>query len=259
MHQRNQILAFDRLDHRATGAGQPLAALSDDPHDCGGVEPGRHDRLLHLEHRLKELGIQPQLFLGQLALGDVELGPHIPDLAAGLVPHRLPGAGAPADLTGSGDHPVLLISQRPALGQALPLGQNRGPVVGMDVLEKLLIPKILFRVSGEPLEGRVYELEPPVHVVGDHAFAHGGGHRLQLAADLRRCALDPAPAHALPREQHRQADQQHDRYAAGYDEADWNRNQWDHESCAGLESDFPEDTSPSEARSRTPADAGGKF
>ena len=68
-----------------------------------GVEPRRRHRLLHLDHRLEQLGVEPHLLLGQLALGDVELGAEVADLAALLVADRLPRAGAPADLAGAGD------------------------------------------------------------------------------------------------------------------------------------------------------------
>ena len=58
MHQRNEILSLDRLDHRAAGPGKPLAPLGYDSHDGRGIEAGRRDRLLHLEHRLEELGVR---------------------------------------------------------------------------------------------------------------------------------------------------------------------------------------------------------
>ena len=158
---------------------------------------------------------EPHRLLGQLSLGDVELGPHVPDLTAGLIPHRLPGAGAPADLAGAGYHPVLLVPEGSPLGQAVPLGQDGGPVLGMDVLEEFLVPQVFLGVPGEPLEGRVYERQPAVHVVGNDPFPHGGGDRLELALDLGRRALGPAPAPALPPERGPSGEQQRDASAAG--------------------------------------------
>ena len=98
-----------------------LAPLRDHSHHGLGIESGRRDRLLDLDHRLEQLGVEPHLLFGQLPLGDVELGAQVADLAAGLVPHRLPAAGAPADLPVPGDHPVLLVSERSRPGPADPI------------------------------------------------------------------------------------------------------------------------------------------
>ena len=175
------------------GAGECAAPLGDHPHDRARVEPRRGHRLLHLDHRLEQLGVEPHLLLGQLALGDVVLGAEIADLAALVVAERLPRAGAPADLPGPRDQPVLLVAQRAAFGQPLPFGQQGGAVVGVDVLQELLVADVLGDVAGEPLEGGVHEGESQVHVVGDHAFAHGGRDRPELAAHALLGRLRPAP------------------------------------------------------------------
>src|SRR3954469_8499601 len=50
-----QIVALAHLDNRPTRPGNSLAPFGDDPHDRLGVQAGRRNRLLHLEHRLEEL------------------------------------------------------------------------------------------------------------------------------------------------------------------------------------------------------------
>jgi hypothetical protein len=75
VHQRHQLVALDRLDDRPGGPGEPLAAVGDHPDHGGGIEPRRRDRLLDLDYRLEQLGVQPHRLLGQLPLGEVELGP----------------------------------------------------------------------------------------------------------------------------------------------------------------------------------------
>ena len=189
----DHIVAFDRLDHRAARAGESHAAVGDHPHDGVRVEARRRYRLLHLDHRLEELGIQPHRLLGQLALGDVELGAEVADLPAGVVPQRLPGAGAPPELPGAGHHPILLVAERSALRQKVPLGGERRTVVGVDVLEELLVPEVLLGVPGEPLEGRIHEGEAALHVVGDHALAHGAGDGAEVSRGVGGRAARPTP------------------------------------------------------------------
>ena len=204
-----ELVALEHLDHDARGAGQRPAPLRDHPHDGGRVEPRRRHRLLHLDDRLEQLGVEPHLLLGELALGDVELGAEVADLPALLVAERLPRAGAPADLAGARDHPVLLVAERAALRQPLPLGQQRRAIVGMDVLEELLVAQVLRRLAGEALEGGVHQGQPQVHVVGDHPFAHGGGDRAKLPQGRAFRTLrptPPAPLHQPGREQRHQHD-----------------------------------------------------
>src|SRR6185503_3377008 len=103
---------FHSLDDGTARVGERLTPLRDYPHHGLGIESGRADRLLDLEHRLEQLGVESHLLLRHLPLGDIELGAEIADLTAGLVPHRLPAAGAPANLSGAGYHSVLLVSER---------------------------------------------------------------------------------------------------------------------------------------------------
>ena len=142
-HLGDQLVALDQLDHHAGGAGERPAPLGDDPHDRGRIEPGGGHRLLHLDHRLEQLGVEPHLGLGELALGDVEPGAEVAHLPPGLVADRLPGAGAPPLLPGAGDQPVLLVAEGAALGQPGPFGEQRRTVVGVDVLEEFLVAKVL--------------------------------------------------------------------------------------------------------------------
>ena len=149
------------------------------------VEPRGGHRLLHLDHRLEQLGVEPHGLLGQLALGDVELGAEVADLAARLVAQRLPGAGGPALLAGAVTTTRYSWSRsEPPWASRSHSASERGPVVGMDVLEELLVAEVLLGVAGEPLEGRVHEGELEVHVVGDDAFAHRRGDGPEMAARL---------------------------------------------------------------------------
>jgi hypothetical protein len=75
------------------------------------VEAGCRHGLLHLDHRLEELRVEPHGLLGQLALGDVELGAEVADLPTRLVAQRLPGAGRPAHLAAPRHDPILLIAE----------------------------------------------------------------------------------------------------------------------------------------------------
>ena len=208
VHLGDQLVALDGLDHRAARPGEPEPPVGDHPHHRAGVEPRGGDRLLHLDHRLEQLGVEPHGLLGQLALGDVELGAEIADLASGLVPERLPGAGGPALLSPAGHHAVLLVPERAALREALPLGRQRGAVVGVDVLEELLVPEVLLGIPGEPLEGGVHEAEPQVHVVRDDALAHGGRHRVQVPPGFRRGPLGAPALRPLDDECHQQGERQ---------------------------------------------------
>ena len=109
--------------------------------------------------------------LGQLALGDVELGAEVADLAArprrGSAPRRWRTSGPARSRVTS----RYSWSRRDAaLGQPRPFGQQRGAVVGVDVLEELLVAEVLRHVAGEALEGGVDEGELQVHVVRDHAL-----------------------------------------------------------------------------------------
>jgi hypothetical protein len=74
----------------------------------------------------------------------------------------------------------------------------------VDVLEKLLVPKVLLGVAGESLEGPVHEAELQSHVVRDYAFTHRRGDRAEVAARLRGGALGAAP----PQPHHQQHDEQ---------------------------------------------------
>ena len=168
-----------------------------------GVEAGRRHRLLHLDDRLKQLGVEPHLLLGQLALGDVELGAEVAGLASLPVAQRLPGAGAPADLSAAGNHPVLLVAERAALRQPRPFGHQRGPVVGVDVLQEFLVLEVFRGVTGEPLEGGIDEREPQVHVVRDHALAHAGRDGAQLAQRRALVPLRPPPPAPLEQPERR--------------------------------------------------------
>jgi hypothetical protein len=67
--------------------------------------------LLHFDHRLEELRVEPHGLLGQLALGNVELGAEIADLPTRLVAQRLPAAGRPAHLAAPRHDPILLIAE----------------------------------------------------------------------------------------------------------------------------------------------------
>ena len=55
----NQLLALDGLDDRAGGAGEAEASVGDHPHHRSRVEARRRHRLLDLDHRLEELGVEP--------------------------------------------------------------------------------------------------------------------------------------------------------------------------------------------------------
>src|SRR5207249_4965261 len=101
---------------------------------------------------------------------------------------------------------------------------------------EFLVPELILGITGEPLESRIDELEPAVHVVGDHPLAHGRGDGLQLAADFGGGADGTTSVPAFSPEQNRQHDQQRDGDDAENEKAGWGLNQWDHESCAGLES-----------------------
>ena len=192
----DQLLALDGLDDRAGGAGEAQASVGDHPHHRSRVEARRRHRLLDLDHRLEELGVEPHGLLGQLALGDVELGAEVADLAARLVAQRLPAAGRPAHLAAPRHYPVLLIAQRAALRQPLPFRRERGPIVRVDVLEELLVPDVFLGIAGEPLEGPVHEGEPQAHVVSDDALPHRRRNGSKVAARLgggalRAAALQP--------------------------------------------------------------------
>ena len=78
----------------------------------------------------------------------------------------------------------------------------------MDVGEELLVPELVFRVAGEPLECGIDEFEPEVHVVGDNRLPHGRGHGLELAPDFGQGALDLPPSPVLPPGEDRQEEEQ---------------------------------------------------
>ena len=239
--QRNQIFTLDRLDDGSAGPGQPLASFRDDPHDGLRIETRGGDGLLDFEDGLEELGIQTHFLLRHFPLGNIELGAQIPDLATVFVSHRLPGAGAPPDLPGPGDHAVLLIPQRVTVGQPLPLSHDGRTVLRMDVLEKVMIPKLIFRVAREPLKGGIHELEPPVHVVGDDPLPHGSGHGLELAPELVTGLLGVPPAPAFAPQQEQQRDHQRNGDHGKVREFVGHLHQWDHKSKIHLVAGMGED------------------
>ena len=162
--------------------------------------PGGGDRLLDLDHGLEQLGIEPHGLFGQLALGDVELGAEKP-----ICRPRWSRSGSQLlelhrTCPAPRHHPVFLVAERAALGQAVPLLDQGAPVVGVDVLEELLVAEVLDRIAREPLEGGVGEDQLEPHVVGDDAFAHGGGDRLHVSPRVRRRPLRPPPVAGMQQE-----------------------------------------------------------
>src|SRR6187397_1098754 len=56
--QRYYLVPFHSLDDGTARVGERLTPLRDYPHHGLGIESGRADRLLDLEHRLEQLGVE---------------------------------------------------------------------------------------------------------------------------------------------------------------------------------------------------------
>ena len=205
-----------QLDQRGVGMGERVGPVSDGVHDGPRLEPGGHDRPLHLANGLEQLDVHPEVVLAALALGDVELGAQVAKRASPLVEQRPPRTGAPADLPLGRDHPVFLAVDGLTAVEPLPLLEEEPAVFGMNVFEEVAILEIGEPIAGQPLEGGVHEPHVPLGTAGHHGLVEVGGQGVQAGAQLGPLQLSGAAAAAVrPEAQSHAACAQRDAGGAG--------------------------------------------